>query len=53
VAEADALITRATGLLGGAFAEKAPPAVVQREREKLAELEARAARLRIRLNELR
>jgi len=36
----DKQIARLTGLLNSPFAEKAPPAVVQKEREKLAGLEA-------------
>jgi valyl-tRNA synthetase len=45
-------IARSEGLLGGPFAERAPAAVVAREREKLAELASRAALLRSRLAEL-
>ncbi len=52
LAEAEAQIARAEGLLGGPFAQKAPAAVVQRERDKLNEIQARAARLRDRLAEL-
>ena len=52
LADAESQIARTAGLLGGAFAQKAPANVVQREREKLAELQTRAARLRARLAEL-
>jgi len=36
----DKQIARLAGLLDSPFAQKAPPAVVQKEREKLAELQA-------------
>jgi valyl-tRNA synthetase len=52
LAGADAQITRSEQLLGGAFAQRAPANVVQRERDKQAELQARAARLRSRLADL-
>ncbi len=39
-ADLDKQIARLTGLLNSPFAEKAPAAVVQKEREKLAQLEA-------------
>ena len=42
-------IARSQELLAGDFAHKAPPAVVQREREKLAELEATRKQLKERL----
>ena len=38
LAELDKQIARSEGLLGGAFAQRAPENVVQRERDKLAEL---------------
>jgi len=44
-AELDKQIERLSGLLGGPFAEKAPPAVVQKEREKLAGLQASRAEI--------
>ncbi len=44
-------IARSRELLAGDFAHKAPPAVVQREREKLAELEATRRQLKERLGE--
>ncbi|MBX7251277.1 MAG: hypothetical protein K1X50_04780, partial [Candidatus Promineofilum sp.] len=40
LAELDKQIARLTGLLDSPFAQKAPPAVVQKEREKLAALQA-------------
>jgi valyl-tRNA synthetase len=40
LSDVEAQIARVSGLLGGPFAEKAPAAVVQKEREKLAGLEA-------------
>lgn len=52
LSDAESQITRTEGLLSGAFTQKAPANVVQRERDKLAELQARAARLRARLTEL-
>ena len=52
LAETEAQIERSRALLEGPFAQRAPAAVVQREREKLTELEARALRLRERLAEL-
>jgi valyl-tRNA synthetase len=39
-ADLSAQIARVSGLLNGPFAQKAPPAVVQKEREKLAQLQA-------------
>ncbi len=50
--DTEAQIARSQGLLNGPFAQKAPPAVVQKERDKLADLLARAERLRQRLAEL-
>ncbi len=52
LSEAEAQASRSAGLLDGPFAQRARPDVVQREREKLADLQARAARLRSRLAEL-
>ena len=52
LAETEAQITRTQGLLQGPFAQRAPANVVQREREKLGELEGRSVRLRERLAEL-
>ena len=52
LADTEAQIERGRNLLDGPFAQRAPANVVQREREKLAELEARALRLRERLAEL-
>jgi valyl-tRNA synthetase len=51
-AELDRQIERLSGLLGGPFAEKAPPAVVQKEREKLAGLQASRAEIAGRLEGL-
>ncbi len=52
LAETEAQIARSQNLLAGPFAQKAPAAVVQKERDKLAELLSRAERLRTRLAEL-
>jgi valyl-tRNA synthetase len=52
LAEAEAQISRSQGLLSGSFAQRAPAAVVQRERDKLAELATRAEKLRARLADL-
>ena len=49
LAEAQAQIERLQSLLSSPFAEKAPAAVVQKEREKLAAFEGNAARLRSQL----
>ncbi|HSF83999.1 MAG TPA: valine--tRNA ligase [Anaerolineales bacterium] len=45
LAEANAQIERLQNLLSGAFAQKAPPEVVQKERDKLASFQATAAKL--------
>jgi valyl-tRNA synthetase len=50
--ETEAQIERSRGLLAGPFAQRAPAAVVQREQDKLAELQDRAASLRKRLTDL-
>ena len=50
--ETEGQITRSEQLLAGPFAQRAPANVVQRERDKQAELCARAARLRDRLTDL-
>jgi len=52
LADTESQIARGRNLLEGPFAQRAPANVVQRERDKLAELEARGARLRERLAEL-
>ncbi|MCU0508099.1 MAG: valine--tRNA ligase [Anaerolineae bacterium] len=52
LAETEAQLERSRALLEGPFAARAPAAVVQRERDKLVELAARADRLRQRLAEL-
>lgn len=52
LAETEGLIARSRGLLESPFAQRAPANVVQREREKLDELAARADRLKSRLAEL-
>jgi valyl-tRNA synthetase len=44
-ADLDAQIARSEGLLSGEFASKAPPQVVQKERDKLATLKDRRAQL--------
>jgi valyl-tRNA synthetase len=52
LADTEAQIGRTQGLLQGPFAQRAPANVVQRERDKLGEMEGRAARLRERLADL-
>jgi valyl-tRNA synthetase len=52
LSEAEAQVARSLALLDGPFAQRAPANVVQREREKLDELAARAGRLRERLADL-
>jgi valyl-tRNA synthetase len=52
LAETEVQIERSQVLLSSPFAQKAPAAVVQRERDKLAELNERAASLRHRLADL-
>jgi len=52
LAETETQIERSRGLLSGPFAQRAPAAVVQREQEKLAELQDRAESLRKRLHGL-
>jgi valyl-tRNA synthetase len=52
LAEAEAQIARSEQLLAGPFVQRAPANVVQRERDKQADLRARAARLRARLADL-
>jgi valyl-tRNA synthetase len=52
LAEAEAQIKRLSGLLNGPFAQKAPPQIVAKEQEKLADYEAEAAQLRERLASL-
>jgi valyl-tRNA synthetase len=52
LAEIETQIGRSQGLLAGSFAQRAPANVVQRERDKLAELTIRAEKLRTRLADL-
>ena len=52
LANLDSQIARSEGLLGGAFAQRAPKDVVQRERDKLAELKTTRATLHARLTAL-
>jgi valyl-tRNA synthetase len=52
LAETQAQIERLATLLGSSFAEKAPPAVVQKEREKLAAYQETAGKLRGQLQAL-
>jgi valyl-tRNA synthetase len=52
LADVDARLARSQSLLAGEFAHKAPPDVVQRERDKLADLEATRDQLRRRLEKL-
>jgi valyl-tRNA synthetase len=47
--ETQAQIERLSNLLAGSFAEKAPPAVVQKEREKLAAYQETAKKLQSQL----
>lgn len=50
--EVEARIARSRDLLAGEFAQKAPPPVVRRERDKLADLEATRQQLQERLERL-
>ena len=52
LADLDKQIKRVTGLLNSPFAQKAPDAVVQKERDKLANLQASHAELSERLGSL-
>ncbi len=52
LAEAEKQIERLRSLLASPFAEKAPPAVVEKERQKLATFEETASRLRDQLENL-
>jgi valyl-tRNA synthetase len=52
LAEAESHITRLEALLSSPFAEKAPPAVVQKERDKLAGFKQTAEKLRLQLQSL-
>jgi valyl-tRNA synthetase len=52
LADLQAQAERSAGLLAGPFAQKAKPEVVQRERDKLSDLQERAARLKQRLTDL-
>jgi valyl-tRNA synthetase len=45
LAEVNAQVDRLQNLLAGSFAEKAPPAVVQKEKDRLAAFQETAARL--------
>ena len=47
--EIDGRIARSEGLLAGEFAQKAPGHIVQRERDKLADLQAEQVKLKERL----
>jgi valyl-tRNA synthetase len=49
LADIEGRIARSQGLLGGDFAQKAPDHIVQRERDKLADLQAEQAKLKERL----
>jgi len=49
LADIEDRIARSQGLLAGEFAQKAPEHIVQRERDKLADLQAEQAKLRERL----
>ena len=49
LAEIEGRIARSEGLLAGEFAQKAPEHVVQRERDKLADLQTEQAKLKERL----
>ncbi len=52
LADAEAQLARSKQLLAGPFAQRAPALVVQRERDKQAELRTRVERLRARLTDL-
>ncbi len=52
LADLDKEIKRLTGLLNSPFAEKAPPPVVQKERDKLAQAQSSHAELSERLASL-
>lgn len=52
LAELDTQIARITGMLNGSFAQKAPTTVVQKERDKLVQLQASHAELSQRLTSL-
>jgi valyl-tRNA synthetase len=52
LAEAEVQVARLENLLSGPFAQKAPPPVVQKEREKLAAFQETAAKLRGQLHSL-
>ena len=52
LAETEAQTARSENLLNGPFAQRAPANVIQRERDKLADLQTRANRLRARLADL-
>ena len=52
LADAEAQIGRLETLLGSTFAEKAPPAVVDKERQRLAATRETAAKLRDQLSHL-
>jgi valyl-tRNA synthetase len=49
LAEIESRIARSQALLAGEFAQKAPEHVVQRERDKLADLQTEQAKLKERL----
>ena len=53
LAEAQAQIERLEKLLGSSFAEKAPPAVVQKERDKLAGYQETAEKIQSQLDNFR
>ena len=52
IAAMDSQIKRLQGLLNGPFVEKAPPPVVQKERDKLSEYQTAQAKLKLRLEHL-
>jgi valyl-tRNA synthetase len=52
LADLEQQIGRVSGLLNSPFAEKAPPPVVQKERDKLVQLQSSHQEVAIRLNEL-
>jgi valyl-tRNA synthetase len=52
MAELETQIARISNMLNGSFAEKAPTAVVQKERDKLAQLQASHTELSNRLANL-
>ena len=53
LAKIEARIARSESLLAGEFAQKAPAHIVQRERDKLADLQTEQAKLKERLTSIK